>query len=167
MVTFCRRKLLWVNSLLLMGQISFFAPQADAQTTQQTGYTLPALIDSAQHHLPVLRQKKALVDAAKAGIRDARNAYLPSSYLGDEVLVGTDNAVPGSYYSFGLIPSVTSGVNSASNNQAAGGNIGFLSNEYDLVNFGLKKATVRQAQANLSLSQSDLARDIYELKWQI
>jgi outer membrane protein TolC len=137
-----------------------------AQTSGQS-YSLPALIDSAQRHLPVLLQKKALIEASRAGVRDARDAYLPSSYLGDEILVGTDNALPGSYYSFGLIPSVTSGVNSANNYQAAGGNIGFLSNEYDLVNFGLKKATVRQAQANLSLSQADLARETYLLKWQL
>jgi outer membrane protein TolC len=167
MVTFCRRKLLWVNSLLLMGQISFFAPQADAQTTQQTGYTLPALIDSAQHHLPVLRQKKALVDAAKAGIRDARDTYLPTSYLGDELLVSSDNSLPGSYYSFGLIPSVSSGINPANNSQAAGGNMGFLFNEYDLVTFGLRRATVRRAEAGEHVSQADLDREIYMMKWQI
>jgi outer membrane protein TolC len=162
MVTFCNRKLLWISSILLLSpMLSLFA-----QTSGQS-YSLPALIDSAQRHLPVLLQKKALIEASRAGVRDARDAYLPSSYLGDEVLVGTDNALPGSYYSFGLIPSVTSGVNSANNYQAAGGNIGFLSNEYDLVNFGLRKATVQQAQANLQLSQADLARETYLLKWQL
>jgi len=80
--------------------------------------------------------KKALVDAAKAGIRDARDAYLPNSFVGDEVMVGSDNALPGSYYSFGLIPSVSSGVNPANNSQAAGGNMAFFFNEYDLVTFG-------------------------------
>jgi outer membrane protein TolC len=162
MVTFWSRKLIWaLSTLLLIPALPLFAqPPASS-------YSLRALIDSAQRHLPLLLQKKALIEAGRAGVRDARDAFLPSSYLGDEVLVGSDNAVPGSYYSFGLIPSVSSGINSANNAQAAGGNIGFMSNEYDLVNFGLKKATVRQAQANLSLSQSDLARDIYQLQWQI
>src|SRR6201996_3225957 len=162
MVTFCYRKSLWISSvLLLLPMLPLFAQ------TSGRSYTLPALIDSAQHHLPVLLQKKALIEASKAAVRDARDAYLPSSNLGDEVLIGTDNAVPGSYYSFGLIPSVTSGVNSANNSQAAGGNIAFLTNQYDLINFGLKKATVRQAQAGLSLSQADLARETYLLKWQV
>jgi outer membrane protein TolC len=134
---------------------------------QTQSYKLPELIDSAQHHLPVLLQKKALVDAARAGVRDARHAFLPSSYLGDEVSVGTDNALPGSYYSFGLIPSVSSGINSANNSQAAGGNIAFLFNEYELVNFGLKKSTIRNAEANTNVSQADLDREIYLLKWQI
>ena len=130
MVTFRFRKLLWACSLLLLSPSLSLLAQHPAQS-----YPLTALIDSAQRHLPLLRQKKALVDAAKAGIRDARDTYLPNSYVGDEVSVGTDNAVPGSYYSFGLIPSVSSGINPANNSQAAGGNIAFLFNEYDLVRY--------------------------------
>ncbi len=162
MVTFCSRKFLWAAGfLLLLPTLSLFA-QYNGQS-----YSLPALIDSAQHHLPVLLQKKALIEAARSGVTDARHAYLPASIIGDEVLAGSDNAVPGSYYSFGLIPSVSSGVNPSNNYQAAGGNIGFLFNEYELANFGLKKATVRQAEAGLDLSQADLAREVYLLKWQI
>jgi outer membrane protein TolC len=163
MVTFCTtRKVLWVYSLLLMPTLSLLA-----QTAPPSTYSLPSLIDSAQRHLPVLRQKMALVDAAKAGIRDARDTYLPHSYLGDEVLVGSDNALPGSYYSFGLIPSVSSGINPANNSQAAGGNMAFFFNEYDLVTFGLKKSTVRRAEADEHLSQADLDREIYMVKWQV
>jgi len=163
MVTFCIRKSLWACSLLLLSpSLSLLAQQASPQS-----YSLPALIDAAQHHLPVLRQKKALVDAAKAGIRDARDTYLPHSYLGDEVLVGSDNALPGSYYSFGLIPSVSSGINPANNSQAAGGNMAFFFNEYDLVTFGLKRATVGRAEADENLSQADLDRETYLVKWQV
>jgi outer membrane protein TolC len=163
MVPFCIRKLLWTGGILLWWP-SF---SLLAQTTTPATYSLPALIDLAQHHLPVLRQKQALVDAAKAGIRDAKDAYLPSSWLGDEVLVSSDNSLPGSYYSFGLIPSVSSGINPANNTQAAGGNMAFLFNEYDLVTFGLKRATIRRAEAGEHLSQSDLDRELYLMKWQI
>jgi outer membrane protein TolC len=163
MVTFCIRKLLAAFGVLLLWP---FIPLF-AQVGLPQPYSLPALIDSAQRHLPLLRQKKALVDAAKAGIRDARDAYLPSSYVGDEISVGTDNAVPGSYYSFGLIPSVSSGINPANNSQAAGGNIAFLFNEYDLVTFGLKKATIHRAEADENLSQADLDREVYLVKWQV
>jgi outer membrane protein len=162
MVTFWTRKSLWaISYLLLLPTLSLYA-----QPTGQS-YSLPALIDSAQRHLPVLLQKKALIEAARSGVTDARHAYLPASIVGDEVSAGSDNAVPGSYYSFGLIPSVSSGVNPTNNYQAAGGNIAFLFNEYELVNFGLRKATVHQAEAGLDLSQADLAREVYLLKWQI
>src|SRR5580658_9245021 len=131
MVPFCFRKLLWTGVSLLLWP-SF---PAVAQSVTPATYSLTALIDSAQRHLPVLRQKQALVDAAKAGIRDAKDAYLPASWLGDEVLVGSDNSLPGTYYSFGLIPSASSGINPANNSQAAGGNMAFLFNEYDVLTF--------------------------------
>jgi outer membrane protein TolC len=162
MVPFCIRKLLWTGCILWWPSLSLLAQPVTPAT-----YSLPALIDLAQRHLPVLRQKQALVDAAKAGIRDAKDAYLPTSWLGDEVLVSSDNSLPGSYYSFGLIPSVSSGINPANNSQAAGGNMAFLFNEYDLVTFGLRRATVRRAEAGEHLSQADLDRERYLMKWQI
>src|SRR5580658_8562706 len=165
MVTFCFRKLLWTGCILIL----LWWPSIGllAQPVTPAAFSLPALIDSAQHHLPVLRQKMALVEAAKAGIRDAKDAYLPTSFLGDELLVGSDNSLPGTYYSFGLIPSTSSGINLANNSQPAGGNMAFLFNEYDLVTFGLKRAAVRHAEAGEHLSQADLDRERYLLKWQI
>ena len=44
---------------------------------QQKNYSLSDFVDSAEHHMPVLLQKKALIDAAKAGVKDARHSFLP------------------------------------------------------------------------------------------
>jgi outer membrane protein TolC len=159
MVTFCCRKFLRVlGVLLLLPVLSLFA---------QKNYTLPALIDSAQRHLPVLLQKKALVQAARAGITDARHSFLPTSYLGDEVTVGSDNSLPGSYTTFGIIPSTSSGLHPDNVYQSAIGNIGFLYNQYDLVDFGLRSATIGRAEAFANLSQADLERERYLVKWQV
>src|ERR1700749_3131872 len=118
MIAFGYRKCFRVFGLLwLIPSLSLFA--------QSKTYSLSGLIDSARHHLPVLLQKKALVDAARAGVTDARHAYLPTSIVGDEVSVGTDNSLPGSYLSFGIIPSASSGVRSSNIYQPAFGNIGF------------------------------------------
>src|SRR6185437_10031325 len=162
MVKFCTRRMLWISSIVLLLPAHTLFAQAPGQF-----YTLPALVDSAQHHLPLLMQKKALADAAKAGITDARHAFLPTSYIGDEVTAGTDNSIPGSYISFGIIPSSSSGVRSSNIYQSAIGNIGFFYNQYELFDFGLKKATVRNAQAYAALSQADLDRETYLVKWQV
>ncbi|HEX3934072.1 MAG TPA: TolC family protein [Puia sp.] len=162
MVKFCTRRLLWISvAVLLIPAHSLFA-----QTPGQF-YSLSAMVDSAQHHLPLLMQKKALADAARAGITDARHAFLPTSYLGDELTAGTDNSIPGSYISFGIIPSSSSGVRSSNLYQSAIGNIGFFYNQYELFDFGLKKSTVRNAQAYANLSQADLDRETYLIKWQV
>lgn len=145
--------------LLLTPALSLFA--------QQKNYSLSQFVDSAQLHLPVLLQKQALVEAARAGVTDARHAFLPTSYLGDELTVSTDNSIPGSYISFGIIPSASSGVRPSNLYQSAIGNIGFFYNQYELLDFGLKKATVRNAQAFVRLSQADLDRQNYLIKWQV
>jgi outer membrane protein TolC len=160
MITFCTGKFCRaIGVILLMPSLSLFA--------QQKKYSLKDYIDSAQSHLPVLLQKQALIEAAKAGVTDARHAFLPTSYIGDEVTVSTDNSIPGSYISFGIIPSSSSGVRSSNLYQSAIGNIGFFYNQYELLDFGLKKATVRNAQAYLQLTQADRDREAYLIKWQV
>ncbi|HXO75412.1 MAG TPA: TolC family protein, partial [Puia sp.] len=115
----------------------------------------------------MLLQKKTLVDAARAGVTDAKHAFLPTSYIGDEVTAGTDNSIPGSYIGFGVIPSSSSGVRSSNVYQSVIGNIGFFYNQYELLDFGLKRSTVRNAQAYVNLSQADLDREAYLIKWQV
>ncbi|HLZ89004.1 MAG TPA: TolC family protein [Puia sp.] len=159
MIAFCTGKFRRAIGLfLLLPSLSVFA---------QKKYSLKDFIDSAQRHLPVLLQKQALVEAAKAGVTDARHAFLPTSYIGDEMTVGTDNSIPGSYISFGIIPSSSSGVRSSNIYQSAIGNIGFFYNQYELLDFGLKKSTVRNAQAYLQLTQADRDREAYLIKWQV
>ncbi|MBS1663001.1 MAG: TolC family protein [Bacteroidetes bacterium] len=161
MVTFWHRKSLWVFGLLVF-QLSVLSSFA-----QEKKYSLSELTDSALRHLPALLQKKAQLAAARAGVTDAKHAYLPASYLGDEMVVATDNSTPGSYLSFGVIPSSSGGIRSSNNYQAALGNYAFFSNQYELINFGLKKATVNNAEAFSSLSQADLDRENYLVKWQV
>lgn len=140
------------------------------QTTkaqQQKNYSLSDFADSALLHLPVLLQKKALVNAAKAGITDARHSFLPNAFLADELTLGTDNSIPGSYLSYGIIPSTSSGIRPSNDYQSAVGNIAIFQSEYELLDFGLRKARVQNAMAFANLSQADLDKETYFLKWQV
>jgi len=136
-----------------------------AQTKKD--YALSDLIDSAQHHMPLLLQKKALVDAAQAGITDARHSFLPTAFVGDELTLGTDNSIPGSYLSYGIIPSASGGMHASNDYQSAIGNIAIFQSQYELADFGLKKARIQNAIQYANLSQADLDRERYLLKWQI
>jgi len=135
---------------------------------QVTGaITLQTIIDSAKVHLPILAQKQALINNADAQTRFVRNSFLPSAVLADEVSINTDNSLPGSYWSLGIIPSTSGGIRSSNNYQPATGNIGVLYSQYDLADFGFKKAAINNAEANKNLGITDLAREEYTLKWQI
>lgn len=129
--------------------------------------TLQTIIDSAKVHLPVLAEKQALINSADAQTRFVRNSFLPSAVVADEVSVNTDNSLPGSYWSLGIIPSTSGGIRPSNNYQPATGNIGVLYSQYDLADFGFKKAAINNAVANRNLSVTDLAREEYTLKWQI
>jgi outer membrane protein TolC len=138
-----------------------------AQIQRQKNYSLSAFVDSALHHMPILFQKKAIVDAAKAGITDARHSFLPSAFVADELTLGTDNSIPGSYMSYGIIPSSSSGIHPSNDYQPAVGNIAIFQSQYELLDFGLKKAREQNATAFANLSQSDLDKETYLLKWKV
>jgi outer membrane protein TolC len=159
MAAFCYRKYRCVFSiLLLMPGLSLFA--------QPKPYALADLVNAVKNHMPSILQKKAMVNAAKAGITDTRHSFLPNAFIGDELNLGTDNSLPGSYLSFGIIPSTSGGTRSSNNYQSAVGNIGIFQSEYELMDFGLKKSKINNAEAYTNLSQADLDKEIYLLEWQ-
>ncbi|WP_114937792.1 TolC family protein [Mucilaginibacter endophyticus] len=143
-----------------------FAIAAKAQV--QNTYTLEALVDAARAHLPLLLQKQALVNSAKANVTDARNSFLPKLNIGDEVTIASSNDVTGTYLPFGGIIHATSGSIRSGNNYAAQtGNIASVYAEYDLVNFGLRGAKVNNAIAYADVQQADFDKESYVIKLQI
>jgi outer membrane protein TolC len=155
------------KTISLLVCLYMIVPAARLSAQTKSSYALSDLIDSAQHYLPYLLREKALVSAAKAGITDTRHTFLPKSILADEISLGTDNSLPGTYLSYGIIPSASSGLRNSNDYQAASGNIAIFHNEYELLNFGLSKALVKRAESNAELSQADLDREIFLLKWQV
>jgi outer membrane protein TolC len=133
---------------------------------QGKGISLQELTDAAKKHLPVIAQKQALVNSANAQTRFVRNSFLPSATVMDELAVSTDNSLPGSYLAYGIIPSTSSGVTASNNYQPASGNIGILYSQYDLADFGYKKAAIHNAEAGTNVSKADLAQQQYQLAWQ-
>ncbi|HEY0245053.1 MAG TPA: TolC family protein, partial [Mucilaginibacter sp.] len=131
-------------------------------------YSLESLVDSAKGHLPVLLQKQALINSAKANVTDARNSFLPKLNVGDELSIASANDLTGTYLPFGGIIHATSGsVRDQNNYTAQTGNIASVYAEYDLVNFGLRGAKVGNALAYVNLQQADFDKQVYVLKLQI
>jgi len=135
---------------------------------QQTVYSLAQLVDSASHHLPVLLEKQALVQSAQAGITEARHSFLPQVNVVEELSVGSANDLTGPFLPVpGVLHSIAGSINGASNYQAVTGNMASLYGQYDLVTFGLKDAKIANARAFAGLSQADLEKERYLVKWDI
>jgi len=148
-------------------QVCIFLVFSNTIIAQQRNYSLSDFVDSAEAHMPALLQKEAMVNAAKAGVTDARHSFLPTAFVGDELNLGTDNSLPGSYLSYGIIPSTSNGIRLSNNYQSAIGNIAIFQSQFELADFGLKKAKINNANAYTNLTQADLDREKYLLKWRV
>jgi outer membrane protein TolC len=133
-------------------------------SAQQKTYHLSELTAAAAIQLPVIKQKQALLNGAKASLTDTRHSFLPQLKINDQVNLGTDNSLAGSYLPIGINPSSSAGVRGDNIYQPATGNFGVLYAEYELVNFGLRKAQLEKAQSYINLQQSDLERELYLLQ---
>ncbi len=129
--------------------------------------SLAALTDSADRYLPRILEKKAQVDAATANVLDTKHQFLPAFRFNEQINMGSDNSVAGSYFPYGIIPSTSSGVRAAGDMQAASGNIAILYGEYDLLDFGYKRARVEYARSIERLSGADLQKELYIMHGQL
>jgi outer membrane protein TolC len=133
-----------------------------------TTYTLSELVDSASRHLPLLLEKQALVQSAQAGIKEARDAFLPQVNAVEELSAGSANDLEGPFLTIpGVIHPIGGGINATSNYQAVTGNMASLYGQYELVNFGLRGAKVASAKAFVGFTQADLEKERYQVKWEI
>ncbi len=149
-------------SLLLL--IVFAIP---VYAQKNTTYSLNDLVDSLQRHMPLLLQKQAQVNSAKAGVTDAKHAFLPKLMISDEVSIASSNSISGAYLPLGAIPSVSGSIRADNSLQAATGNIASLYGEYELANFGLRGAKVDNAMAYAGVEQADYNKSLYLLKLEL
>ncbi|MGC4038557.1 MAG: TolC family protein [Chitinophagaceae bacterium] len=157
MTTFPGWKLCCISVLLTI-------VSADPVCAQGKDYSLAALTDSARKYMPAILEKQALSQAADAAIMDTRHSFLPKLRISEQVNIGSDNSLAGSYFTYGITPSTSAGVREENNLQPATGNIGVLYSEYELFNFGLNRAKIQQAKAYADLQQSDIKRQEYLLE---
>jgi len=130
----------------------------------QKPYSLSSLTDSALRNLPQLLQKKALINSSQSVVKDVRHQFIPFLRANAQVNLGTDNSLPGSYYSFGIIPSTSSGISNQNNGQAAMGSLATVYGEYTFLDFGYRKASIQSAISNVGLEQADYERLSYQVK---
>lgn len=152
----------------LLNLFFILLPACPILAQQRSFYSLSELVDSAIHHLPVLFEKEALVRAAEAGVREARDAFLPRVNVVEELSLGSANDLTGPFLPVpGVIHSIAGSITGASNYQSVTGNMASLYGEYDLVTFGLKDAKVVSARAFAGLSRADLEKERYLVKWEV
>jgi len=112
---------------------------------------------------PLLQERTSEVAAGRAHVTSVTDNRLPALILSDQLTTGTNNAVTGSYFPLGIIPSTSGGITNANNNTASTGNIAISYLQWQFYNFGYYNAQRAEANAALSVAESKLNSDKYML----
>lgn len=158
MATFYQGKCVAVMAICCMPLFSLFA---------QKQYTLDELVTASGEHMPVLKQKQALISAAKAAVTETKHSFLPQVKASEQLNIASDNSLAGSFFTFGITPSTSAGVRSANKLDAATANVGVIYSEYELMNFGLNDARLKYAQAFVGVQAADLQKEQYFLSIEV
>lgn len=130
---------------------------------QGKAISLSDLILASKNYYPSIQQKNAELNRAKASAIEIKHSFLPQLKFNDQINIGSDNSLAGSYLPIGITPSTSSGIRGDNNMQAVSGNIAVLYSEYELVNFGLNKARLNNEDAIIRLGVADVNLESYAL----
>ncbi|MEO7524718.1 MAG: TolC family protein, partial [Ferruginibacter sp.] len=153
-----RKRSLLICFSLLIPAISVLAQQ---------NYSLQNLVNASLQHFPLVQQKQAIVNAAHATIADVKHSFLPQVRASEQLNIGTDNSLAGSYFTFGITPSASAGVRANNTLDPATGNVAVVYSEYELYNFGLNNARLNIARSNEDLQQADLQKEQFLLQLEV
>jgi len=141
--------------LLLFISVSVYAQQP---------VTLKQLLNTVDKNAPTLITDSSAIRIRQAQAVETRNNWLPNLRLNYQADIGTNNNVAGPYFGFGIIPSDSRGVRTASNTTAASVNVGVAALDWEIYNFGAYGAQNRVAQSNIQVEQNSFAQSKYQIE---
>jgi outer membrane protein len=134
-----------------------------AQNTPPDVLTLSQAVEKASKNYPSVRVSQEQINAAAAGIRLARTAYLPRVDGVAQINRATRNNVFGMLLPQSVIPSISGPVLGTNNFGSAWGSaIGGLVS-WQPFDFGLRQANVSAAEASRAQSEATLKRTEFEI----
>lgn len=112
-----------------------------------------------------------LADSAAIGIKDAQLAaakynWLPSFKINYQADLGTNNNLPGGYFSFGIVPS-NSKVRVEGNASTILTDLGIASLDWEIYNFGAYAAQQKLATSDLQVERLNFEKSKYDLRFSV
>lgn len=120
-------------------------------------FSLHLAISRTLQHYPAMQAKQAQIKSGEANLTDVKHDWYPALRVHEQLDVGTDNSIYGSYFTMGMIPSTSGGIREKNNNQLMSGNIAMAQMQWEVYNFGAYASRTEAARAALNTRKSDLA----------
>jgi len=149
----------FTNILILLAAACVMLP-----LKAQQPLSLQQLLQAMSSNYELLKQQSSLVQARKAAVKATRFDRLPALNTMLQATVNSDNNVEGAYQSYGMIPSVVSGVRAQSNLTVASGIDAIMDLNWEATNFGEYKAREDLSKSDLLVQMNALASTQYDLE---
>ena len=133
------------------------------QRTPLAPLTLAQAVESASKNYPSIRVSQEQINAAAAGIRLARTAYLPHVDALAQINRATRNNVFGMLLPQNVIPSISGPVLGSNNFGSAWGSAVGTLVSWEPFDFGLRQAGIAVAEAARAQSEASLKRTAFEI----
>jgi len=152
-----------LKQILYLSLFLFLGLTSDAQViSKPIGIT--ELLDRVTTFSTALSADSASISVQGARSNETSANSLPNFRLNYQADLGSNNNVSGPYMAFGIVPSNSRGVRTISNTKAALTNLGIVSLDWEIYNFGLYKVQNAVARAELNAEKSRFSQSRYQLR---
>lgn len=127
---------------------------------------LSELVQMSLAHSPGLRTDSAAVRIKDAQLAAAKYNWLPSLKLNYQTDLGTNNNLPGGYFSYGIVPS-NSKVRERGTSSTILTDLGVAFFDWEIYNFGGFEAEQKVASSDLRVEQLHFEQSKYDLQYNI
>ncbi|MFT3827505.1 MAG: TolC family protein [Chitinophagaceae bacterium] len=125
--------------------------------------SLSSILQQVNTTAPSLVSDSAAVSVKQAQQEATRYNWLPSLKFNYQANVGTNNNLPGGYFSYGIVPS-NSKVRVEGNSSTIVTDLGIASFDWEVYNFGAFSAQQKVAASDVEVEQSKLEGSRYQLQ---
>jgi len=151
-----KKKLLIVVCSLLIGKWAF--------TQSETSViTLQTLLTNMQANYELLKYEGSMVQSKQAGKKAVAYDRLPQLNASYESDLGSNNSLSGTYFTMGVIPTVTGTRRTYMNISPVSGQTGLAGVDWEVTNFGGFKANENLAKSDLLVQMNTLDKTQYDL----
>lgn len=152
-----------IKQIFCLFPLLYMGLESHAQTSPRS-IGIVDLIDHVTTFSPSLAADSAAVDIRAAQLRETAANALPNLKFNYQADLGSNNNVAGPYMAFGIVPSNSRGVRTESTTKAALTNLGIVSLDWEVYNFGAYKAQNAVAKSELVAERSRFAQRRYQTR---
>jgi outer membrane protein TolC len=117
--------------------------------------SLKDALNLAESNYPLIKAKADYTRAAEYDVKATRREFIPQLKLHEQLDYGTTNAIQGTYFTLGVIPSISAPISTTNQYNPVYGSVSLAMAEWAPYTFGSRNAKLAMAQSSYKSVQAD------------